>query len=533
MRVSPQVFREEGERPMSPQLRMTENVAMNSASAPLLADALDSRAPAKSGGPFFVTSAPAWPVAILGVPFDHVTIGDAISRIEGMIATRQPHYVVTANVDFLVQAHQDVELRRILLEADLVLCDGTPLVWASRWLGNALPERVAGSDLAPGLIRAAAAKGHRLFFLGAGPGVAAEAEAKLKKQYPTLNIVGTYSPPFSGLLEMDHAEITRRVRAANPDILLVSFGCPKQEKWIAMHHRALGVPVSIGVGATIDFLAGKVKRAPDWMRHTGTEWIYRLLQEPKRLYRRYANDLFYFVPTLATQWGRLAFGGEGADQPHEATFAVPEWRCLHAGSRLTRRSLEQDAGFWRGVTTGDAHCLIDLSNVRRVDGTGVAFLIRCRKQLHAQGRQLVLLAPSPALRRTLAAMRLADHFQMASNVTEATQRAESLVAHHVTQRDGTTRSLAWSGEIVAANVDDVWRMTTDHVATFAANKATLIIIDLARLRFIDSSGAALMLRLKKWAQQVPTEIIFAHPQPNVRNVLRLTRLDHLLLEGAQ
>src|SRR5688572_10721662 len=122
---------------------------MNSASAPLFADALARNQP-KPAGHFFAASASVWPIAILGVPFDHVTIHEAIGRIEAMIASRRPHYVVTANVDFLVQAHRDVELRRILLEADLVLCDGTPLVWASRWLGNALPERVAGSDLAPG-----------------------------------------------------------------------------------------------------------------------------------------------------------------------------------------------------------------------------------------------------------------------------------------------------------------------------------------------------------------------------------------------
>ena len=506
---------------------------MNSASAPLLADALPSRAKLETAEHFSAAAPHAWPIAILGVPFDHVTIAQAIERIEAMIATRRPHYVVTANVDFLVQAHRDVELRRILLEADLVLCDGTPLVWASRWLGNALPERVAGSDLAPGLIRAAAEKGHRLFFLGAGPGIAAEAEARLRQQYPHINIVGTYSPPFSHLLEMDHEEMARRIRAANPDILLVSFGCPKQEKWIAMHHRSLGVPVAIGVGATLDFLAGRVKRAPDWMRRTGLEWIYRLLLEPRRLYRRYAGDLACFLPTLATQWLRLALGRAAPSRPKENSFAVPDWHSLDAGARLTRRALERDAAFWRAQPERNAHCLVDVSKVRRVDATGVAFLIRWRKQMQERGRQLVLLAPSPALRRILGSMKLADHFVIARDLTEATQHAESHSTSAIVQRDGTTRSLAWCGEIVAANVEDVWRMTTEHIAAFVACRASLIIVDLARLRFIDSSGAALMLRLKQWALQLPAEILFAHAQPNVRNVLRLTRIDQLLLEGAQ
>jgi N-acetylglucosaminyldiphosphoundecaprenol N-acetyl-beta-D-mannosaminyltransferase len=506
---------------------------MNSAAVPTFADTLGSRVQPKPSGPFFATDATAWPVAILGVPFDHVTIDQAVSRIDAMIASRRPHYVVTANVDFLVQAHRDVELRRILLEADLVLCDGTPLVWASRLLGNPLPERVAGSDLAPGLIRAAAEKGHRLFFLGAAPGVAEEAAVKLRQQYPKLNIVGTYAPPFSNLLEMDHQEIVRRVHEAKPDILMVSFGCPKQEKWIAMHHRTLGVPVAIGVGATIDFLAGRVKRAPDWMRRTGTEWLYRLMQEPKRLYRRYANDLIHFVPTLAAQSCRLIAGSREPAQPRENSFTVSGWIEVDAGSQLTRRSLEGAAGFWDQAMARESHCLVDLSQVRRIDGTGVAFLIRWRKQLAARGRQLVLLAPTAALRRTLAAMKLSDHFLIVRDLADAARQAEALVAHSPVQRDGTTRALAWCGEIVAANVEDVWRMTTDHVLAYAASHASLIIIDLSRLRFIDSSGAALMLRLKKWAHQVQAEILFAHPQPNIVNVLRLTRIDQILLEGAQ
>src|SRR5215217_6917210 len=131
---------------------------MNPASAPILADALDCRPRPQTVFPAVPDSSATWPVAVLGVPFDHITIDQTIARIDAMIASRRPHYVVTANVDFLVQAHRDVELRRILLEADLVLCDGTPLVWASRWLGNPLPERVAGADLVPALMQVAAEK---------------------------------------------------------------------------------------------------------------------------------------------------------------------------------------------------------------------------------------------------------------------------------------------------------------------------------------------------------------------------------------
>lgn len=506
---------------------------MNTASVPVLADAPGIR-PSLSVPPVAVpSSSQAWPVSILGVPFDNVTLGETLARLNAMIASRQPHYVVTANVDFLVQAHRDVELRRILIEADLVLCDGTPLVWASRWLGNALPERVAGSDLVPALMEQAAQKGHRVFFLGAGPGIAAAATERLRQQYPNLQVVGHSSPPYSALLEMDHAAIVREIREARPDILLVSFGCPKQEKWIAMHYRALGVPVAIGVGATLDFLAGRVKRAPDWMRRSGTEWIYRLLQEPRRLYRRYANDLTYFLPTLAVHLLRLrapAFGSAGQRVPVTATA---HWCHVDAGERLTLDALRTDGEGWRTLPQRAGHCLLDVSSLRQIDGTGVAFLVRWKKILQARGCQLVLLSPSEYLRQRLKLLRLTDYFPVAEDAAEALRLAETTAAEPPVLHDSAARSLSWCGEIVAANANDVWQLTIDHLKAFTAKGSSLIVVDLSRLRFIDSAGASLMLRVKKWAQQFPAEVIFANAQPNVRNVLRLTRLDQLLLEGSQ
>lgn len=472
------------------------------------------------------------PVALLGVPFDRVSAQETIARVDAMIASRQPHYIVTANVDFLVQAHRDVELRRILLEADLVLCDGTPLVWASRLLGNALPERVAGSDLAPLLLSSAAEKGHRVFFLGAAPGVAVAAAERLKREYPNLEIVGHYAPPYAALLEMDHAQIVQRIRAARPDILLVSFGCPKQEKWIAMHHRTLGVPVAIGVGATLDFLAGRVKRAPAWMRHSGTEWVYRLLQEPRRLFRRYASDLVFFAPTFLEQWSRFR-AGDSSGAPQTTASVPPGWSGVDLGEALTRRTLDEFPAFWSGVLNGRSHCLVDTSRLRTIDATGIAFLIRWRRLLARQKRQLVLVAPSRRLDRVLRSLRLSDYFLVAADAADGAHQVDALVNQPPVIQDGQTRSLAWCGEIVAANSEDVWRMSTGHIQAFAGTGATLVIIDLSRLRFIDSSGASVMVRLSKWVQSLSVQILFTGAQPNVRNVLRLSRLDQLLLEGGQ
>ena len=249
-------------------------------------------------------------IAILGVPFHALTLEGAVDRVAAMVCDGGAHYVVTPNVDFLVKAQRDSALRRILVRADLVLCDGKPIVWASHWLGAGLPGRVAGSDLIPGLLERAARLGWRVFLLGGSPDVAAEAAGRIAAAYPSLPAVAHHSPPFRPLGERDDAEIAARVRAARPDVMLVCFGCPKQEKWMALHCRELGVPVMIGAGATIDFLADRMARAPVWMQRSGTEWLFRLLQEPRRLARRYADDLVHFFPAILRQrWRQRRAGG--------------------------------------------------------------------------------------------------------------------------------------------------------------------------------------------------------------------------------
>lgn len=474
------------------------------------------------------------PIALLGVPFDNLTMDETVRCIEAMVSSRRPRYVVTANVDFLVQARRDVELRRILLDAHLALCDGTPLVWASRLLGNPLPERVAGSDLAPRLIEAAVANNYRLFFLGASREANEQAVARLTGQYPTLNIAGHYSPPFRPLLEMDHDEIKRRVRAARPDLLFVAFGCPKQEKWIAMHYRSLGVPVTIGVGATIDFLAGRVKRAPRWMQRTGTEWIYRLLQEPRRLFQRYVADLRCFTATLLTQCWHTQWrhGPQGPGTPAFPIVVEPTWQRVQVSERLDAESIRRDAEVWDEVSTGDRHCLLELADVKFIDSTGVALLVRLQKQISACGRHLILLAPGAAVRRTLALMRLEDFFEAASDAVEARQLIESRERERAMQViKGARRPLVWQGEITATNAEEVWRQTRIEINSMSSWRKQWI-IDLSQVRFIDSSGLGVMIRAKKYAPRRGAKVRFAGASPAVRNVLRLSKLESFLLDDA-
>ena len=238
-------------------------------------------------------------VTICGVRIDNVTMEGTLDAIECLIKSRQPAYVVTPNADHMVKLQKDEEFRRIYEGASLVLADGMPILWAGLFLGTPLAEKVSGSDLVPKLCRRAAEKNFTLFFLGGREGAAARAKEVLEKKYPGLCVVGTYSPPVG--FEKDAAEsrkIEEMIRAAAPDVLLVGLGAPKQEKWISKNHQALAVPVSVGVGVTFEFIAGMVKRAPRWMQATGLEWSWRLLMEPKRLWKRYLVDdtaFFWFV----------------------------------------------------------------------------------------------------------------------------------------------------------------------------------------------------------------------------------------------
>jgi len=235
-------------------------------------------------------------IAMCGAPIDNVSMNEAIESIETLINERHAAMVVTPNVDHIVKLQRDAELNNIYQKADLILPDGMPILWGAFFLGTPLKEKVSGSDLFLKLCEMSSKRGYRLFFLGGRPTAAVKAAKALQTLYPNLNICGIYSPPLG--FEQDQHENKRIIAMINesqPDILFAGLGCPKQEKWIYIHKNACQVPVSIGIGASFEFVAGLVKRAPVWMRQAGLEWFWRFLQEPKRLWRRYfIEDMSYF-----------------------------------------------------------------------------------------------------------------------------------------------------------------------------------------------------------------------------------------------
>lgn len=225
---------------------------------------------------------------IMDTAIHNVSVAETLDIVDRFVADGSPHVIVTANVDHLMLLRKDAAFREAYRRADLVTCDSVPLKWALAFLGTPVKERVAGADLFPALAERAARAGHRLFYLGAAPRVAEKAAGVLKARYPTLKVVGTYAPPVMPWEELARDEETLgRVREAKPDVLFAAFGAPKQELWLNAVRDQLLVPVSIGVGAAFDFAAGTVKRAPRWIQRAGLEWLFRLSQEPRRLWRRY------------------------------------------------------------------------------------------------------------------------------------------------------------------------------------------------------------------------------------------------------
>lgn len=230
-------------------------------------------------------------VEFMNTFIDNVTLDEAIEHIEECINKRKISHVVTPNVDQIVRIEKDKEFQKICNSAELLLVDGQPLMWIAKLYKSPFKEKICGSDLVPKLCEVAAEKGYGIFLLGAAPGVAKLAAEKLQKKHPSLKVAGTYSPPLG--FEKDENEINKineMLLQSKADMLFVGMGVPKQDIFIYNNMNKYKIPVSFSIGGTIDFIAGKQKRAPKWINKIGMEWFYRFLCNPKRLFKRYFVD---------------------------------------------------------------------------------------------------------------------------------------------------------------------------------------------------------------------------------------------------
>lgn len=225
-----------------------------------------------------------------GVLIDRVDTGSAVERIRGFLRSGKLNQIVTVNLDFVAISRRDSYFRATLNEADLAVADGMPLVWVSRMTDEPVPERLTGVELLDECCRVAVETDSSIFLLGAAPGVADEAALTLQERFPGLRIAGVYAPPFGPLTHEENERILAKINAVRPEFLFVALGAPQQDIWIRSNRDRLDVPVAMGVGCVLDLLAGVVSRAPRWMQRSGLEWLFRLAQEPNRLWKRYILD---------------------------------------------------------------------------------------------------------------------------------------------------------------------------------------------------------------------------------------------------
>jgi N-acetylglucosaminyldiphosphoundecaprenol N-acetyl-beta-D-mannosaminyltransferase len=363
-------------------------------------------------------------IAVLGVPFDNVTMDEAVELIEEKIKDGGFHQVATANVDFLIHAMQDKELQAILCSCDLVVPDGMPIVWAARLMGSGLKERVSGVDLVPRLAQLSSQRGYGIYLLGASEQSSLRAAESLKRRFPGMRIAGRHSPPISSLEEMDHEDILARIERAKPDILLVAMGNPKQEKWLAMHRERLRVPLCMGVGGTLDFLSGARSRAPKWMQDSGLEWLHRACQDPGRLARRYLTDAAGLALHLPPQVALSAVQRRKPVNSAVQAYDIGSSLVVVLSGDVNARTLTQLDQLMQRIAQADRHVIVDLQRTGYLGPDSLGSLVRLAALMKRRGLEFWLAGIPMHLRRVLRSAHLNHVFAIGSSVADAAYRIE-------------------------------------------------------------------------------------------------------------
>ena len=358
-------------------------------------------------------------VALFGLPITNVTMAQAVARVEEHILSGRSHQIATANLDFARNSLKDQYLQRVICDCSMVLPDGAPMLWAATLFRTPLKERVTGVDLIPELARLSAERGYGIYLLGASDESSLRATEVLKARYPGVRIVGRTSPQVQALHEMDNEGLLRMIEEANPAILLVAFGNPKQEIWIHRHRDRLKVPVVIGIGGALDLIAGSLKRAPVWVQKMQMEWCFRLAQEPFRLLPRYTRDavalLMHLPLGLAANrmqpWERRQ--GRLKAEVH-GTIRVVATPAKLSGPACAWLAHEAKAAVAAGQTM-----VVDMSATVRVEADGLGGLLEARRILLAEGLWIWLAGMSNPVRRVLQFSAMSDLFRIAVTAAEA------------------------------------------------------------------------------------------------------------------
>jgi len=477
------------------------------------------------------------PLAIFGVPFHNVDFDEAVDWVVDRIRSGRPANIATANLDFVTKAWHDPELQRVLIDADLVIADGFPVVKLSPLFGPRLKSRVTGSDLVPKLAERAAREGFSVYGLGSADGVAKKALEVLKIRYPELKVAGTYSPPYAPLLEMDHRDILRHLERARPDLLFVALGVPKQDKFISMHVRGWNVPVSIGVGGSLDFITGKQKRAPVWLQDLHMEWFWRLCCNPGRLFARYVANVRFLLSASRQMWmiRRLPDKPGGFQILDEA--AVEQLKTRGAMVEQFHQLESEEAARQFVAELGAAavsNIILDLHPIPWLDSLELGALLEVNKRCRAKGGRLILYALRPKVRRLLETCRLTSYFDTANRLNQLEAILKNLNEH----RDGGTAyeegllTLDLPMELTAATLPD-FEQQAEFIHHELKEQGILktVSVDAAQLDFIDSAGLGFLIALKKVTQDEGVSMSIANLPPRPRRTFEIARVDKILLHA--
>ncbi len=486
-------------------------------------------------------------VVILGIPVDNLTMDAAIERIFQFIADYRsapyPRLVATVNVDFVVNTlswrltHiRHPELIDILRRADMVTADGMPIVWAARMLGHHLRQRVTGADLVPRLAAEAAQRGHSIYFLGGRADIGQRAADLLKQRHPGLEIAGIDAPfvyvQGQELSEADTADasIVNKINQSGADILLIGFGNPKQELWFERNRHRLQVPVSIGVGGTFDFIVGTVKRAPRWIQRSGLEWAFRITQDPARLWKRYLVGFFKYglmmLPAVLYYRGqRFIFKFSRRRQPETSSVSAP-MPDIHQlpevidgsnSGRLKSQLLDQlDRG--QGM-------ILDFSMLTFIDSSGLGMLLTLWRRAKAEHKQLLLAGLTPQARRFLSLSRMTDLFRdhVFKDVATAADHLSCQTPppgfQYACEPHANWACIHLTGELDAG---EMRRISAQSLAADIGQQPC--ILNLQGLRFVDSSGMTLFLKIQRHAARHNQPCVMCGLQPTVEQAFRITRL---------
>ncbi len=495
------------------------------------------------------------PVAILGIPIDCFTMDETIQYIfhlmECYASDKKSRLVCTANTDFIVNTlswdlkkTSHPELLDILRKADLVTADGMPIVWTSKLLGPAIPHRVTGSDLVPKLAEQAALRKKSIYFLGGYSGSAKNASVILKDRYQGLVIAGWDSPfvhihgkELANAYENDE-DIVARINASKADILFIAFGNPKQEIWFERNRHRLQVPVSIGIGGTFDFITGEIARAPVWMRDAGLEWLFRFIQDPRRLWKRYLVDFLKFGFLL---WPSIiSYRYAKAVAPHDYLK-----RCKGKVSYkyMTRGSEEVFSVTLPGAVDREtasrvesiipkrpmAHLIIDFTDTAFIDSAGLGFLMKLMLDWSAGGYDSSLVGLNPSMKKCLAYNRLHDlcssrQFTAIEDVLEHldTKGAEHGHQTYLEEEEGVS-TIKISGDLRPAGIP------LNEIKTLASLVRTkTCTIDLSKVISVNSSGVIFLLKLKSSLKELSKSCTVTGATGSVEQMLKKTKTWRLL-----